>query len=209
MDFFSCKYENFIIIGYFNCEVNEGVISDFMDSYNLCNLIKDPTCFKSKKPRWIDLILTNRKHNSQNTTTTDPEVSDFLAMIVSMLKGGFNKRGPRIITYREYSAYRTVDFRSDLIANIRSVSSDHGNYGAFNGMAIHVLLQHAPMKKKYLRANDGPFMTKELRKEIMHRFWINTTKSKLMKILQLTSGKEISAWKFCAKPNMIITKTWT
>ena len=90
-------------------------------------------------------------------------------MVVSMLKGGFSKRGPRIITYRDYSAYRTVDFRSDLMANLRSVSLDHENYGAFDGMVTDVLLQHAPIKKKYLRANDGPFMTKELRKEMMHR----------------------------------------
>ena len=69
-------------------------------------------------------------------------------MIVSMLKGGFRKRGPRMITYRDYSAYRTVDFKSDLMANIRSVSLDHGNYGAFDGMVTDVLFQHAPIKKK-------------------------------------------------------------
>ena len=32
-----------------------------------------------------------------------------------------------------------------------------------------MLIQHAPIRKKYLRANDGPFMTRELRKEMMHR----------------------------------------
>ena len=34
---------------------------------------------------------------------------------------------------------------------------------------MKVLDQHAPIKKKYIRANDGKFMTKELRKAIMHR----------------------------------------
>ena len=96
-------------------------------------------------------------------------LSDFHTMIVSMLKGGFSRRGPRIVTYRDFSAYSTLDFRSYLMANIRSVSLDHGNYKAFDGMVTDVLLQHAPIKKKYLRANDGPFMTKELRKEMMHR----------------------------------------
>ena len=28
---------------------------------------------------------------------------------------------------------------------------------------------HAPLKQKYLRANQGPFMTKELQKAIMRR----------------------------------------
>ena len=49
------------INGNFNCEVSEFVISNFMDSYNLYNLVKGPTCFKSDNPRCIDLILTNRK----------------------------------------------------------------------------------------------------------------------------------------------------
>ena len=81
------------------------------------------------------------------------------------------------------------------MANIRSVSLDHGNYGAFDGMVTNLLLQHAPIKNEYLRANDGPFITKELRKEMMHRTRLlnNLTKLELMKILQLTSGKEISA----------------
>ena len=34
---------------------------------------------------------------------------------------------------------------------------------------MNVLNEHAPVKKKYIRANDGPFMTKALRKEHMHR----------------------------------------
>ena len=34
---------------------------DFCDTYNLQNLIKDPTCFKRvENPTTIDLILTNR-----------------------------------------------------------------------------------------------------------------------------------------------------
>ena len=32
-----------------------------------------------------------------------------------------------------------------------------------------VLNEHAPVKQKYVRANDGPFMTKALLKENMHR----------------------------------------
>ena len=30
-------------------------------------------------------------------------------------------------------------------------------------------VSHALIKRKYVLANDGPFMTKELRKAIMHR----------------------------------------
>ena len=50
MDFFSSKYENYIVTGDFHYEVNESIISDFMGSYNLYNIIKGPTCFKSDNP---------------------------------------------------------------------------------------------------------------------------------------------------------------
>ena len=45
LDFFSSKYEKLILIGDLNCEPSDSVIRDFMDSYNLTNMVKDPTCF--------------------------------------------------------------------------------------------------------------------------------------------------------------------
>ena len=46
---------------------------------------------------------------------------------------------------------------------------DDEDYGAFDAVVTNTLNKHAPIKKKYLRANDGPFMTKALRKAMMHR----------------------------------------
>ena len=146
MDFFNSKHENYIITGDFNREVNKSIISYFMDSCNLHNLMKGPEYLKSDSPRSMDLILTNRKHNFQNTTIAETGVSDFHAMIVTMLKGGFNKRGPRIITDRDYGAYCAVDFRTELMDHIRCDLSDGGGYDAFGSMVTDVLLQHAPIK---------------------------------------------------------------
>ena len=46
---------------------------------------------------------------------------------------------------------------------------ENGDYGAFEAVVMAVLNEHAPVKQKYIRANDRPFMTKALRKENMHR----------------------------------------
>ena len=43
------------------------------------------------------------------------------------------------------------------------------NYGAFETAFDKVLNKYAPLKKKYVRANDAPFMTKALRKAVMFR----------------------------------------
>ena len=68
------------------------------DSYNLSNLVKSPTCFKSDSPRCIDLILTNRKRIFQNTVVIHTGLSDFHAMIVTVLKGGYIKKGLRSLS---------------------------------------------------------------------------------------------------------------
>ena len=43
------------------------------------------------------------------------------------------------------------------------------HYSTFNAVVKKVLNVHAPLKTKYVRANDGPFMTKAQRKAIMLR----------------------------------------
>ena len=45
----------------------------------------------------------------------------------------------------------------------------NNNFDKFQNTLCDVLNKHAPLKKKYLRANDSPFMTKHLRKMIMNR----------------------------------------
>ena len=58
------------------------------------------------------------------------------------------------------------------------VKINEKDYYHFEITFLEVLEKHAPMKKKVLRANDKPYMTKALRKAIMRR---STLKSKYLK----------------------------
>ena len=169
LDHYCRQYENFILIGDFNCEIGDDVINDFVDSYELASLVRSQTCFKSDSPRCIDLVLTNTKSSFQATTTIETGLSDFHTMIVTVLKGGHVKRGPKVISYWDYSRFSAVDFRTHLIHMLSSELGGNEDYGAFKAVVMTVLNEHTPVKKKYIRANDGPFMTKALRKENMHR----------------------------------------
>ena len=40
-------YENLILIGDFNSQMEEDAMNDFCDIYNLKNLISEPMCFKN------------------------------------------------------------------------------------------------------------------------------------------------------------------
>ena len=165
-------------MGDFNCLVISDTISNFMDSYGLGNLIKSPTCFKSDSPKCIDLILTNRKTSLQNATTVETGLSDFHTMILTILKGGFVKRIPKIVEYRDYSKFSYTEFRNTLSRNLAAQSTELMTYSSFESVVMQVLNEHAPLKKKYIRAKDGPFMTKELRKAFMKRTTLKTVYNK-------------------------------
>ena len=54
-------YDNILILGDFNCQLSENCLNNFCNVYNLSNLFKEPTCFKSPdNPSCIDLFLINR-----------------------------------------------------------------------------------------------------------------------------------------------------
>ena len=46
-DFYSSKYENYIVLGDFNAEVTNTHMEEFCSVYNFKSLIKDPTCFRN------------------------------------------------------------------------------------------------------------------------------------------------------------------
>ena len=102
IDHYSNRSENFIVLGDSTIKEKQEEIKTFMEIYQLKILIQQPTCFKSDNPKCIDLILTNRPSSFQNSGTIETGLSDFHSMIVTILKGGFMKRGPRIVLYRDY-----------------------------------------------------------------------------------------------------------
>ena len=48
IDVFADKYDNYLIMGDFNLESGNTILTNFLDSNNLTNLIKTNTCFKGK-----------------------------------------------------------------------------------------------------------------------------------------------------------------
>ena len=70
------NYDNILLLGDFNSEFSELCLNDFCDTYNLKNLVKEPTCFKNPyNSSCIDSFLTNRPKTFQCAATI--EISDF------------------------------------------------------------------------------------------------------------------------------------
>ena len=169
LDVLSSSYENIVIIGDFNSELTEVVMGDFCDMYNLSNLINDPTCYKNPdNASCIDLILTNKSNSFQHSKTYETGISDFHKMTVTVLKMSYTKLKPKIISYRDYKNYNNDKFRADILTRFSSQYADLP-YEIFENHFMNALDEHAPLKYKYLRGNQQPFMNKELSKAIMKR----------------------------------------
>ena len=169
LDHYSDNYENFMFIGDFNMTETEEQLKTFLELYSLKNLVKEPTCYKSHMPKCIDLVLTNRNRSVQKTTTVESGLSDFHKMVVTVLKTTFPKQGPIVINYRNYKKDDENVFKSDLRQELQKIDPSNLNYSSFETAFDRVLDKHAPVKKKYVRANDKPFMTRALRKATMLR----------------------------------------
>ena len=116
LDSFSSKYDNYILMGDFNVEPTEHAMAEFMQTYDLRNLVKGPTCFKNpEKPSCIDLILTNRNKSFQGSYLIETGISDFHKMTVTVMRTYFKKQEPNIITYRDYRNFSNEKLRHDLI----------------------------------------------------------------------------------------------
>ena len=103
------------------------------------------------------------------------------SLTVTALKSLLLKGNAKTKLYRDYNSFNIDHFKEDLDNNLKNNSITE--YSHFQNIFLEILHKHAPIRKKILRFNDNPFMTKALRKTIMHR-------SKLKNIFHKTRAKE-------------------
>ena len=180
LDNYTTLFDNIILLGDFNSEISENSMKEFCDMYNLKSLVKEPTCFKNiDKPSCIDLILTNKPKSFQDTKVIETGLSDFHKLTISVLKISFKKEKPNIISYRCYKNYSPFAFRTELEYTFSGLDLNLITNDEFVYKFMNVFERHAPIKFKYVRANEGPFMTKQLRKAIMVRSKLRNKLNKL------------------------------
>ena len=169
-DFYSSKYDNFIVLGDLKTEISNSFVEQFCASYNLKSLIKEPTCFKSvDNPSCIDLILTNHPKCFQNSGVYETGISDFHKLTFTVLKTYFQKAKPKIIKYRDYKHFDNNDFRDELIRELSSNNIQSDDLARFTNISKMILEKKAPSKERYVRYNQANLMNKILQKAIMNR----------------------------------------
>ena len=108
----------------------------------------------SEKPTCIDLIFTDQLTLFQRSAVLETGLSDFHLLTVTEFKMSFQKCKPHIITYRNYKNYDNDVFRSEIQT---FCSLNETDLGLFKESIFCIFNKHAPIRKKYLRANEGLF----------------------------------------------------
>ena len=166
LDMYIANLDNLLLPGDFT----EGNRKNFCDSYNLANLITEPTCFKSlQNPMSIDVILTNRGNLFQKSLCFGTGISDHHKLTIIVLKSRFKRLEPIEIKYRKYKKCDLSSFKSHLAQSLRVNTLNDINYDNLKYLFMHVLNKHAPVKEKLVRGNNTPFMNKTLSKAFMKR----------------------------------------
>ena len=173
LDNFSKTYSKFLLVGDFNAEESNSSMEEFLNNHGAKNIVKEKTCFKSlNNPSCVDLFITNKPRSFQNTQTINIGISDFHKMVLTVLKSSFKKCEPKVINYRDYNNFNQEVFKEEL--RIIMSANRIYEYKTFEEIFLMVLNKHAPLKKKTIRGNNVPYMTKTLRKAIMRRSELQT-----------------------------------
>ena len=152
---------------------SENSLIDFCNVYNLSNLyvynlVKETTCFKNPdNPSCRDLFLKNRPKCFQSTMTMETGILDFHKMVIIVLKIFYEKQKPKIIHYRDFKIFNANLFKEVLNNEVLSIDNNNAKLAELTKNVLSIFDGHAPIKRKYIRANNSALMTKDLRAAIM------------------------------------------
>ena len=164
-------------MGVFNVDINKDdaighyKLDVFCDTLNLTNLVKSETCYPNNHKSAIVIFLTNKPRSYQFTSVTETGLSDYHRLITTLMKSHFSSSKPKIIHYRNFKRFDEQKFIADVKNADFSFETDdpNENYSALTNTFSLIVEKHAPLKKKIVKGNHAPFITKDLRKAIYTR----------------------------------------
>jgi len=88
-------------------------------------------------------------------------------MVLTSFRFQYNPGKPKEIFYRQYKNFDKIAFENEL--KLAFQDEQFNDYGLFENKFIEIYDKYAPLKKKTVRANNAPYMTRTLRKAMMKR----------------------------------------
>ena len=99
-------------------------------------------------------------------------------MTLTVLKSSFAKQKPRVLNYRNYKFFNNTLFRDQVLNKLRNSNfrKSYKDLKHFKETCLSVVNRIAPLKSRFIRANQASFINKEIQ-------WAVIVRSKLRKKL--------------------------
>ena len=164
--------KNIFILGDLNCnvldvsDVNARALMDFCSTFNLTQVIKQPTRRTDLSETLIDVIIVTNKYLVKTSGVRPVTISDHdLAFITLNLKRRRSK--PVYVIRRSYKHYDAGAFVRDIAeapwSVVESFDDVDEKLDAFHLLFDPILEQHAPIRQVKLRTRPNPFVTDEIK----------------------------------------------
>ena len=157
-------------------KLNSISYNEFYDLINLTNLITLPTYFSKTHKLIVDLILTNKESCFKKAKVTEIGVSIFPKLISAFLRWQFSWLKPKKIYYRNFKNFNEKNFLEEVKNTGFIFNSDNPNekFELITNVFSNTVEKYAPFKKKILKGNEAPLITKEFHKAIYNRCWLRS-----------------------------------
>ena len=109
------------------------------------------------------------EYRKMKTSKNSVSAHFWCSVVVTVLKLNFAKQKTDIQTFWDYKRLQNDLFRSELYYELSKLDACNLKFEHLFNIFSEVLNKHAAMKKKYLRANQGQFLRKEVNKAAMTR----------------------------------------
>ena len=176
--------ENVVILGDYNCDfMVDNPLKDVCETFDLQNLVNDPTCFKNQKGSLVDLCLVSNPSRFKKALNLNCWLSDWHNFICVTTKLFAPHQKPSVIMYRSFKNFIDDYFICDLYHLLESLNFDKSDgintcFQTFIDCLNDIVNFHAPLKTKTIRKNNVPYMNSEWRKMMYKRNMMRNIKNK-------------------------------
>ena len=164
--------KDIFILGDLNCNVldisdgNARALLDFCSTFNLTQVIKQPTRRTDLSETLIDVIIVTNKYLVKTSGVRPVTISDHdLVFITLNLKR--RRLKPVYVIRRSYKHYDAGAFARDIAeapwSVVESFDDVDEKLDAFHLLFDPTLDQHAPIRRVKLRTRPNPFVTDEIK----------------------------------------------
>ena len=128
-------------------------------------------CNQQQLSSSIDVILTKRPRSFQKTAVFETGLSDYHSLVATTMKINISRLKPKQIKYRSYKKFVPGNFLNDVkYAQFEcNETNPDKSYDPLTNTFRNIVDKHAPVKTKFLRGNNAPFMNPELKKAMYTR----------------------------------------